>query len=75
MHKVIPSGKKLTILEFGSGRGGLSRYIATKFKNEGILEKMICVNIAENENEYNASKAREEGLGEDIFEVQHSSFD
>ena len=75
MKKSVPQGKKLTILELGAGRGGLSRFIAKEFQKEGLLEKIVSSNIAQKENDYNAAKSKEEGFGEDIYQVHKGSFD
>ena len=45
--------KKVKILELGSGRGGLSRFVAKQLLKEDKLELFVAANIAEEENSYN----------------------
>lgn len=80
-HKVLklikeymPS-KKIKILELGSGRGGLSRYLARELIKEDKLELVVATNISDIENNYNIFKAKEENIPEDKYRVDYASFD
>mmetsp|Transcript_13186 Transcript_13186/g.22358 ORF Transcript_13186/g.22358 Transcript_13186/m.22358 type:complete len:234 (-) Transcript_13186:64-765(-) len=73
--KNAEAGKQMICLELGSGRGGLARYITKELKQLGLLSKMVATNISQRENEFNLSRAKEEGLGEDIYQVEKLSFD
>ena len=46
-------GKKLRILELGSGRGGMSRNISLALKEKGMLGQYVCCNITPPENAQN----------------------
>jgi len=45
--------KKIKVLELGSGRGGLSRFIAANLLADQKLELFVAANIADEENNYN----------------------
>ena len=45
--------KKIKVLELGSGRGGLSRLIASSLLAHEKLELLVAANIADEENNYN----------------------
>lgn len=45
--------KKLTLLELGSGRGGLTRFMAQELLKRNMLNSIMAANIAERENMYN----------------------
>jgi len=45
--------KKLKCLELGSGRGGLTRFMAKELSKKNMLDSMMAGNISERENEYN----------------------
>lgn len=66
---------KLKVLELGSGRGGLTRFVAQELKNIDRLESILALNITERENTYNLEKARELGLLESEFMVTLANFD
>lgn len=68
-------GKKLRVLELGSGRGSLSRFLAMKLKEIGRLEVMVALNISKNENDHNLQEARKVGLSTAEFQVRHENFD
>ena len=44
-------------MELGSGRGGLTRFMAQELLNRDLLESITAGNIAERENEYNLQQA------------------
>lgn len=71
----MPTDRKVRALELGSGRGGLSRFIASNLIKDDKLEIYIAANIAEEENGYNRQKARDEGISEEKFKVEYASFD
>jgi len=48
--------RKVSILELGSGRGGLSRYLTRELHKEDKLELFVATNISEIENNYNKKK-------------------
>lgn len=49
----ISKDKKVRVLELGSGRGGLSRFISQELLKVDRLELMIATNISDKENDYN----------------------
>tara|TARA_B110000285_G_C14995629_1_gene548673 strand:- start:641 stop:817 length:177 start_codon:yes stop_codon:yes gene_type:complete len=49
--------KKLSLLELGSGRGGLTRFMAKELLDRDMLGCITAGNIAERENEYNLQQA------------------
>ena len=51
------SKQKLSLLELGSGRGGLTRYMAKELMSRDMLESITAGNIAERENDYNLQQA------------------
>jgi len=59
--KNAPKGKKLRVLEMGSGRGGMSRTIAKGLLEKDLLELYVATNISDVENKYNAEQAKELG--------------
>lgn len=63
------------MLELGSGRGGLSRFVARELIKEDKLDLLVAANIAEEENNYNRQKALEENINSEKFRVDHASFD
>lgn len=67
--------RKVSILELGSGRGGLSRYLTRELIKEDKLELYVATNISEIENNYNKKRASEEGIPDDKFRVDYGSFD
>lgn len=60
----IPTDRKIKALELGSGRGGLTRFIAKELIKQDKLTLMVASNISEKENETNRVRAKEEGLSE-----------
>lgn len=75
MIKDYMPNKKISILELGSGRGGLSRYLTRELLKEDKIELFVATNISEVENEYNRVKAKEENIPEANFRVDYMSFD
>ena len=71
----IPEGRKIKALELGSGRGGLTRFITKELLKLDKLALMVGSNISEKENETNRSRAKEEGIPDDVYRVDHVSFD
>ena len=71
----FPEGKKLRILELGSGRGGLTRYMAKELIKRDMLDKIVAGNIAPRENELNLKLALEQGIPAEKFEVIELNFD
>jgi len=71
----MPAGKKVQILELGSGRGALSRYIAKELLKEDKLELLVAANISEEENQYNRQKIKEENIPNDKIMVEYATFD
>ena len=65
----------MKVLELGSGRGGMSRYVANQLKAKGILEQVIATNISTVENNYNVECGKKDGLEEPEYLVRHISFD
>jgi hypothetical protein len=51
--------KQVKVLELGSGRGGLSRLVASSLYAVDKLDIFFAANIAEEENNYNRRKASE----------------
>ena len=49
----IPKDRKIRAIELGSGRGALTRYLAIKLEEAGVLEHMISTNLSKKENEWN----------------------
>jgi hypothetical protein len=43
----------LKCLELGSGRGGLTRFMAKELMKEDMFDSITAGNIAERENQYN----------------------
>jgi sarcosine/dimethylglycine N-methyltransferase len=62
-------------LELGSGRGGLTRFITKELIKLDKLMLMVGSNISEKENETNRQRAKEEDIPEDLYRVDHVSFD
>lgn len=75
MMENIPKGRKLKILELGSGRGGQTRDVAKKFLDMDLLDIIVGVNIAERENEYNRSEFLKRGIPAENFRIDTGSFD
>jgi len=71
----IPNDRKIRALELGSGRGGLTRFIAQELIKLDKLALMVGSNISEKENETNRMRAKEEGVSEEVYRVDHVSFD
>jgi len=71
----IPQGRKIRALEYGSGRGGLTRCVAKELMKRGQLELIVGSNISEKENEFNRQRAKEENFPESVYRVDHGSFD
>lgn len=71
----IPKDRKIKALELGSGRGGLTRFVAKELMKLDKLALMVGSNISEKENETNRQRAKEEGISEEVFRVDHVSFD
>ena len=46
-------GKKLKVLELGSGRGGMSRNFSLALKEKNMLGQYVCCNISTVENRQN----------------------
>lgn len=68
-------GKELRILELGSGRGGMAKYISATLKSQGRLKQYIACNISRVENNYNITSAKALGLEEPQYLVRYISFD
>lgn len=68
-------GKKLRILELGTGRGGMSRRNALSLKEQGKLDVYVCANISTVENRINQQNAKAVGLDEPEYVVRQISFD
>ena len=51
-------GKNLRVLELGSGRGGMGRYMCLHMKKKGILEQFVATNISQVENTFNAETGK-----------------
>ena len=75
MTENIPKGRKIKILELGSGRGGQSRDVAKKFNDMDLLDIFVGVNIAERENEYNRAEALKMGIPTEKFRIDQGNFD
>ena len=43
-------GRKIRALELGSGRGSLTRHLATQLREINRLEVMVATNLSEREN-------------------------
>lgn len=54
--------RKLNILELGSGRGGLSRFMAKALLDMDRFEKLTALNISDKENEMNMQRAKAMGI-------------
>ena len=67
--------RKLNVLELGSGRGGLSRFLAKNLLDLDRLEKITALNISDKENEMNMVRAKEIGIPESQFDVLNLDFD
>ena len=67
--------KKLSLLELGSGRGGLTRFMAKELLDRDMLGCITAGNIAERENEYNLQQATKQGIPQDKFGVIFANFD
>jgi hypothetical protein len=59
--------RKLNVLELGSGRGGLSRFLAKNLMDINRLEKLTALNISDKENEMNVERAQKEGIPAEMF--------
>ena len=46
-------GRKIKVLDMGSGRGHVSRMVACKLREIGRFESLVGINLSERENEYN----------------------
>ena len=68
-----PAGR-LKVLELGSGRGGLTRFIATELKKRERLLQMRADNLTQRENDYNMGQAKIAGLSEDEFLITQHNF-
>lgn len=68
-------GKKLRILELGSGRGGMGRNICLELKKRDMLGQFVATNISTVENNFNVEAGKKQGLEEPEFLVRHISFD
>lgn len=67
--------RKVRILELGSGRGGLARFISRELMKDDKLELFVASNISEEENQYNRQKNKEENFPDDKIQVEYGSFD
>lgn len=67
--------RKLKVLELGSGRGGLTRFMAKSLMEMDKLEKITALNISDKENEMNVERARAMGIPDSMFEVIKMNFD
>jgi 2-polyprenyl-3-methyl-5-hydroxy-6-metoxy-1,4-benzoquinol methylase len=67
--------KKLKVIELGSGRGGLSRFLTKELAQRGMLEHFTASNISRKENEYNEAAALREGITSEFHSVVTSNFD
>ena len=67
--------KKLKVLELGSGRGGLTRFMAKELRSRYMLDSIMAANITERENEYNLDQAIKEGIPQEQFSVMYLNFD
>lgn len=66
--------QQINVLELGSGRGGLSRFIWKKLNELNRLGIVTCVNIVEKENNYNRKKSEEQEI-DHSFEVYTMNFE
>lgn len=73
--QTIPQGRKVKCLEFGSGRGGLTLFISKELMKLDKLALMVGSNISEKENESHRARAKEEGIPDELYRVDHGSFD
>ena len=71
----MPADRKLKVIELGSGRGGLSRYLVTELLKLDKLESFIATNLSETENAYNLAEAKKAGIPEDKLSVIKKNFD
>jgi cyclopropane fatty-acyl-phospholipid synthase-like methyltransferase len=62
------NGASFRVLDLGSGKGGASRHLASKY---GC--KVTCFNLGEKQNEYNLGQAKAAGIGE-LIECVLASF-
>ena len=70
-----PKDRKLKCIELGSGNGGMTRFITKELLKLGRLEKMTGCNISANQNAINRKMAKEEGIPEEVFSIEHTNFD
>jgi len=75
IEQYMPTDRKLRVLELGSGRGSLTRYVALKLQQLGKLELIVGVNLSQKENDYNEEQAKLEGIPEDLFQTLYMNFD
>ena len=71
----MPADRKLKVIELGSGRGGLSRYLVTELLKLDKLESFIATNLSETENAYNVEQAKKAGIPEGKLSVIKKNFD
>eukprot|EP00192_Tetraselmis_astigmatica_P024421 CAMPEP_0117667518 /NCGR_PEP_ID=MMETSP0804-20121206/11018_1 /TAXON_ID=1074897 /ORGANISM="Tetraselmis astigmatica, Strain CCMP880" /LENGTH=1261 /DNA_ID=CAMNT_0005475267 /DNA_START=149 /DNA_END=3934 /DNA_ORIENTATION=- len=62
------SGSKMRVLDLGSGKGGTARFLAKTFGCH-----VTCMNLGENQNQYNRKKAAEDGISH-LISVVTASF-
>ena len=62
------TGESVNVLDVGSGKGGSARFLAKAFGCH-----VTCLNLGENQNSYNRTKAAEAGL-ENLIAVKCGSF-
>lgn len=67
--------RQVKVLELGSGRGGLSRFIAKNLLEADKLDILFAANIAEEENNYNRQMASNQNIPQNKFVVQYATFD
>lgn len=71
----MPADKKLRALELGSGRGGLTRFLAQELIKSDKLEVIVATNLSPTENNYNMQMAREAGIPDEKLQIIKKSFD
>ena len=71
----MPKDRKVKVLELGSGRGGLTRFMAKSLNDMGKLEILVAANISERENELNRNLAKEMGIPDEVIRVEFAKFD
>lgn len=75
INENIRTDKKIKALELGSGRGGLTRFLAQELIKLDKLDVMIATNISPTENAYHQQKADEAGIPKENLQIIKKSFD